>query len=201
MQWNWSLFSLYPFIWLCSVSSYRLSFWSRLYHIAHIFFIAVSIILESVLYSGESQHHFRHWPKKTRKCFVDWKAAFGCSPIAQCQWQLLKRCNCRGHAVSQWLIVLWRWFCLCVCVCASLSAESPAPPPVAVSKNGNSKNGKKAEGNSIFSWIFVLALLGAWTAVGVVWFDFVDYDTVVGTSLCMVFSPDPACYNELLWRK
>ncbi|XP_062377157.1 aspartyl/asparaginyl beta-hydroxylase isoform X5 [Sardina pilchardus] len=55
-------------------------------------------------------------------------------------------------------------------------APSPPPPPAAISKNG-----KKAEGNSIFSWIFVLALLGAWTAVGVVWFDIVDYDTVVGT--------------------
>ncbi|XP_041923356.1 aspartyl/asparaginyl beta-hydroxylase isoform X7 [Alosa sapidissima] len=55
-------------------------------------------------------------------------------------------------------------------------APSPPPPPAAVSKNG-----RKAEGNSIFSWIFVLALLGAWTAVGVVWFDIVDYDTVVGT--------------------
>merc|ERR1712071_746091 len=54
--------------------------------------------------------------------------------------------------------------------------DTEVPPPAAVSKNG-----RKAEGNSIFSWIFVLALLGVWTAVGVVWFDIVDYDTVVGT--------------------
>ncbi|XP_072544091.1 aspartyl/asparaginyl beta-hydroxylase-like isoform X2 [Salminus brasiliensis] len=43
------------------------------------------------------------------------------------------------------------------------------------------KSTKKAEGNSIFSWLIVLALLGAWVSVGVVWFDLVDYSNVVGT--------------------
>ncbi|XP_063062660.1 aspartyl/asparaginyl beta-hydroxylase isoform X5 [Engraulis encrasicolus] len=56
------------------------------------------------------------------------------------------------------------------------AAAPPPPPPPAASKNG-----KKSEGNSIFSWIFILALLGVWTGVGVVWFDLVDYDTVVGS--------------------
>ncbi|XP_028812783.1 aspartyl/asparaginyl beta-hydroxylase isoform X2 [Denticeps clupeoides] len=50
----------------------------------------------------------------------------------------------------------------------------PAPVPV-------SKNGKKTEGSSIFTWFFVLALLGVWTSVGFVWFDLVDYDSVVDT--------------------
>ena len=63
-----------------------------------------------------------------------------------------------------------------VSACVRLTTE--VPPPAAVSKNG-----RKSEGNSIFSWIFVLALLGVWTAVGVVWFDIVDYDTVVGMCL------------------
>uniref|UniRef100_A0AAY4E1G7 Aspartyl/asparaginyl beta-hydroxylase n=1 Tax=Denticeps clupeoides TaxID=299321 RepID=A0AAY4E1G7_9TELE len=43
-------------------------------------------------------------------------------------------------------------------------------------------NGKKTEGSSIFTWFFVLALLGVWTSVGFVWFDLVDYDSVVGVS-------------------
>ncbi|XP_051577012.1 aspartyl/asparaginyl beta-hydroxylase-like isoform X2 [Myxocyprinus asiaticus] len=43
------------------------------------------------------------------------------------------------------------------------------------------KSDKKANRNSLFSWILVLALLGAWLSVGVVWFDIVDYDSVAGT--------------------
>lgn len=43
------------------------------------------------------------------------------------------------------------------------------------------KSPKKAEGHSIFSWLIVLALLGAWMSVGVVWFDLVDYSNIVGT--------------------
>ncbi|XP_022533929.2 aspartyl/asparaginyl beta-hydroxylase isoform X7 [Astyanax mexicanus] len=44
-----------------------------------------------------------------------------------------------------------------------------------------SKSPKKSEGHSIFSWLIVLALLGAWMSVGVVWFDLVDYSNIVGT--------------------
>ncbi|KAL7876196.1 hypothetical protein AOLI_G00111590 [Acnodon oligacanthus] len=43
------------------------------------------------------------------------------------------------------------------------------------------KSTKKAEGNSIFSWLIVLALLGAWISVAFVWFDLVEYNSVVGT--------------------
>ncbi|KAK3567446.1 hypothetical protein QTP86_020007 [Hemibagrus guttatus] len=44
-----------------------------------------------------------------------------------------------------------------------------------------SKSPKKSEGHSIFTWLIVLALLGAWMSVAVVWFDLVEYNSVVGT--------------------
>ncbi|XP_047424019.1 aspartyl/asparaginyl beta-hydroxylase isoform X3 [Mugil cephalus] len=60
-----------------------------------------------------------------------------------------------------------------------------------------SKNGKRTEGGgggggggggdagggskySMFTWFVVLALLGVWSSVAVVYFDIVDYDTVIG---------------------
>ncbi|KAM4606302.1 aspartyl/asparaginyl beta-hydroxylase [Polymixia lowei] len=52
-----------------------------------------------------------------------------------------------------------------------------------------SKNGKKMEGGggggggpkySMFTWFVVLALLGVWSSVAVVYFDIVDYDSVIG---------------------
>ncbi|KAG9264731.1 aspartyl/asparaginyl beta-hydroxylase-like isoform X3 [Astyanax mexicanus] len=44
------------------------------------------------------------------------------------------------------------------------------------------KNGKKADGGgaSFFTWFMVLALLGVWTSVAVVYFDLVDYQGVIG---------------------
>ncbi|KAF7706218.1 hypothetical protein HF521_019472 [Silurus meridionalis] len=53
-------------------------------------------------------------------------------------------------------------------------AESQAVPAV-------TKSPKKSQGHSIFSWIIVLALLGAWMSVAVVWFELVEYNNVVGT--------------------
>ncbi|KAG7526967.1 aspartyl/asparaginyl beta-hydroxylase isoform X4 [Solea senegalensis] len=62
-------------------------------------------------------------------------------------------------------------------------------PPV------ESKNGKRTEGShggrggdaggggskhSMFTWFVVLALLGVWTSMAVVYFDIVDYDSVIG---------------------
>lgn len=58
---------------------------------------------------------------------------------------------------------------MCVCVFSE--------PPVA---NTAIKSEKKTEGNSFFSWLLVLAFLGAWLSVGVVWFDLVDYNRVLG---------------------
>ncbi|XP_069076342.1 aspartyl/asparaginyl beta-hydroxylase isoform X2 [Pleurodeles waltl] len=43
------------------------------------------------------------------------------------------------------------------------------------------KNGKKegVSGSSFFTWFMVIALLGVWTSVAVVWFDLVDYEEVL----------------------
>ncbi|XP_075600119.1 aspartyl/asparaginyl beta-hydroxylase isoform X3 [Balearica regulorum gibbericeps] len=45
-----------------------------------------------------------------------------------------------------------------------------------------SKNGKKEglSGSSFFTWFMVIALLGVWTSVAVVWFELVDYEEVLG---------------------
>ncbi|XP_053063988.1 aspartyl/asparaginyl beta-hydroxylase isoform X4 [Acinonyx jubatus] len=48
-------------------------------------------------------------------------------------------------------------------------------------KHGGHKNGKKGglSGSSFFTWFMVIALLGVWTSVAVVWFDLVDYEEVL----------------------
>ncbi|XP_071660178.1 aspartyl/asparaginyl beta-hydroxylase isoform X4 [Patagioenas fasciata] len=48
-------------------------------------------------------------------------------------------------------------------------------------KHGGSKNGKKDgfSGSSFFTWFMVIALLGVWTSVAVVWFELVDYEEVL----------------------
>lgn len=50
------------------------------------------------------------------------------------------------------------------------------------SKHGGNKNGKKEglSGSSFFTWFMVIALLGVWTSVAVVWFELVDYEEVLG---------------------
>uniref|UniRef100_A0A3P9BZL2 Aspartyl beta-hydroxylase/Triadin domain-containing protein n=1 Tax=Maylandia zebra TaxID=106582 RepID=A0A3P9BZL2_9CICH len=72
------------------------------------------------------------------------------------------------------------------------SAASPgvtAVPAVLAAENQDgaksqpsNKNGKKADssGSSFFTWFIVLALLGVWTSVAVVYFDLVDYQGVLG---------------------
>ncbi|XP_074433199.1 aspartyl/asparaginyl beta-hydroxylase isoform X4 [Larus michahellis] len=49
------------------------------------------------------------------------------------------------------------------------------------SKHGGGKNGKKEglSGSSFFTWFMVIALLGVWTSVAVVWFELVDYEEVL----------------------
>ncbi|KAM9626608.1 aspartyl/asparaginyl beta-hydroxylase isoform 3-T3 [Trichechus inunguis] len=49
-------------------------------------------------------------------------------------------------------------------------------------KHGGHKNGKKGgvSGSSFFTWFMVIALLGVWTSVAVVWFDLVDYEEILG---------------------
>uniref|UniRef100_A0A8C3BK05 Aspartate beta-hydroxylase n=1 Tax=Cairina moschata TaxID=8855 RepID=A0A8C3BK05_CAIMO len=59
---------------------------------------------------------------------------------------------------------------------------SPSPGPRRETKHGGSKNGKKEglSGSSFFTWFMVIALLGVWTSVAVVWFELVDYEEVLG---------------------
>ncbi|XP_075823119.1 aspartyl/asparaginyl beta-hydroxylase isoform X9 [Microtus pennsylvanicus] len=49
-------------------------------------------------------------------------------------------------------------------------------------KQGGHKNGRRGgiSGGSFFTWFMVIALLGVWTSVAVVWFDLVDYEEVLG---------------------
>ncbi|XP_025030526.1 aspartyl/asparaginyl beta-hydroxylase isoform X2 [Python bivittatus] len=49
-------------------------------------------------------------------------------------------------------------------------------------KHGGNKSGKKegVSGSSFFTWFMVIALLGVWTSVAVVWFELVDYEEVLG---------------------
>ncbi|XP_023558205.1 aspartyl/asparaginyl beta-hydroxylase isoform X4 [Octodon degus] len=48
-------------------------------------------------------------------------------------------------------------------------------------KHGGHKNGRKGglSGSSFFTWFMVIALLGVWTSVAVVWFELVDYEEVL----------------------
>ncbi|XP_059837736.1 aspartyl/asparaginyl beta-hydroxylase isoform X2 [Hypanus sabinus] len=49
-------------------------------------------------------------------------------------------------------------------------------------KHGTNKNGKKGDGpsgSSFFMWFMIIALLGVWSSVAVVWFDLVDYEEVL----------------------
>nr|XP_051699754.1 aspartyl/asparaginyl beta-hydroxylase isoform X33 [Oryctolagus cuniculus] len=47
-------------------------------------------------------------------------------------------------------------------------------------KHGH-RNGRKGglSGSSFFTWFMVIALLGVWTSVAVVWFELVDYEEVL----------------------
>uniref|UniRef100_A0A3P9K387 Aspartyl beta-hydroxylase/Triadin domain-containing protein n=1 Tax=Oryzias latipes TaxID=8090 RepID=A0A3P9K387_ORYLA len=64
-----------------------------------------------------------------------------------------------------------------------LSAETVGDVADAPKTQAANKNGKRAEsgsgGSSFFSWFIVLALLGVWTSVAVVYFDLVDYQGVL----------------------
>ncbi|XP_064909707.1 aspartyl/asparaginyl beta-hydroxylase isoform X2 [Columba livia] len=62
------------------------------------------------------------------------------------------------------------------------AGSSPSPGSKRETKHGGSKNGKKdgLSGSSFFTWFMVIALLGVWTSVAVVWFELVDYEEVLG---------------------
>ncbi|XP_054512748.2 aspartyl/asparaginyl beta-hydroxylase isoform X28 [Pan troglodytes] len=65
---------------------------------------------------------------------------------------------------------------------AGSSGGSSSPGPRRETKHGGHKNGRKGglSGTSFFTWFMVIALLGVWTSVAVVWFDLVDYEEVLG---------------------
>ncbi|XP_066874073.1 aspartyl/asparaginyl beta-hydroxylase isoform X6 [Kogia breviceps] len=61
------------------------------------------------------------------------------------------------------------------------SGGSSSPGARRETKHGGHKNGRKGglSGSSFFTWFMVIALLGVWTSVAVVWFDLVDYEEVL----------------------
>ncbi|XP_045644986.1 aspartyl/asparaginyl beta-hydroxylase isoform X3 [Ursus americanus] len=65
---------------------------------------------------------------------------------------------------------------------AGTSGGSSSPGARRETKHGGHKNGRKGglSGSSFFTWFMVIALLGVWTSVAVVWFDLVDYEEVLG---------------------
>lgn len=62
------------------------------------------------------------------------------------------------------------------------SGSSSSPGARREAKHGGHKNGQRGgiSGGSFFTWFMVIALLGVWTSVAVVWFDLVDYEEVLG---------------------
>uniref|UniRef100_A0A671ECQ7 Aspartyl/asparaginyl beta-hydroxylase n=1 Tax=Rhinolophus ferrumequinum TaxID=59479 RepID=A0A671ECQ7_RHIFE len=64
----------------------------------------------------------------------------------------------------------------------SSSGGSSSPGARRDTKHGGHKNGRKGglPGSSFFTWFMVIALLGVWTSVAVVWFDLIDYEEVLG---------------------
>ncbi|XP_072590765.1 aspartyl/asparaginyl beta-hydroxylase isoform X3 [Vulpes vulpes] len=64
---------------------------------------------------------------------------------------------------------------------AGTSGGSSSPGARRETKHGGHKNGRKGglSGSSFFTWFMVIALLGVWTSVAVVWFDLVDYEEVL----------------------
>ncbi|XP_026561951.1 aspartyl/asparaginyl beta-hydroxylase-like isoform X5 [Pseudonaja textilis] len=64
----------------------------------------------------------------------------------------------------------------------SPKSGSPGPGARREAKHGGNKSAKKegASGSSFFTWFMVIALLGVWTSVAVVWFELVDYEEVLG---------------------
>ncbi|KAF6098586.1 aspartate beta-hydroxylase [Phyllostomus discolor] len=65
---------------------------------------------------------------------------------------------------------------------SSSGGGSSSPGARRDTKHGGHRNGKKGvlSGSSFFTWFMVIALLGVWTSVAVVWFDLVDYEEVLG---------------------
>ncbi|XP_059529088.1 aspartyl/asparaginyl beta-hydroxylase isoform X14 [Myotis daubentonii] len=65
---------------------------------------------------------------------------------------------------------------------SSSGGSSSSPGARRDTKHGGHKNGRKGvlSGSSFFTWFMVIALLGVWTSVAVIWFELVDYEEVLG---------------------
>uniref|UniRef100_A0A668UDR1 Aspartyl beta-hydroxylase/Triadin domain-containing protein n=2 Tax=Oreochromis aureus TaxID=47969 RepID=A0A668UDR1_OREAU len=78
---------------------------------------------------------------------------------------------------------------------------NPKPKDGAKSQSSN-KNGKKADsessGSSFFTWFIVLALLGVWTSVAVVYFDLVDYQGVLDKAKGLQINLSEALQGKLV---
>ncbi|XP_073440039.1 aspartyl/asparaginyl beta-hydroxylase isoform X5 [Dendrobates tinctorius] len=61
------------------------------------------------------------------------------------------------------------------------------------------KNGKKEglSGSSFFTWFMVIALLGVWTSVAVVWFDLVDYEEILAKAKDFRYNLSEALQGKL----
>lgn len=75
----------------------------------------------------------------------------------------------------------------------SVGAEAK---PVQANKNGKKSDGAGA--TSFFTWFMVLALLGVWTSVAVVYFDLVDYQGVIG-KFCALFELNDIVSQVWVW--
>ncbi|XP_059529076.1 aspartyl/asparaginyl beta-hydroxylase isoform X3 [Myotis daubentonii] len=64
---------------------------------------------------------------------------------------------------------------------SSSGGSSSSPGARRDTKHGGHKNGRKGvlSGSSFFTWFMVIALLGVWTSVAVIWFELVDYEEVL----------------------
>ncbi|XP_069587497.1 aspartyl/asparaginyl beta-hydroxylase isoform X3 [Ranitomeya imitator] len=71
--------------------------------------------------------------------------------------------------------------------------------PVRKDQKHGGKNGKKEglSGSSFFTWFMVIALLGVWTSVAVVWFDLVDYEEILAKAKDFRYNLSEALQGKL----
>ncbi|OCT76852.1 hypothetical protein XELAEV_18032055mg [Xenopus laevis] len=81
----------------------------------------------------------------------------------------------------------------------SKTSSSQRKNPKGGKKVNGGKNGKKEglSGSSFFTWFMVIALLGVWTSVAVVWFDLVDYEEVLAKAQDFRYNLSEALQGKL----
>uniref|UniRef100_A0A669C5W7 Alpha-tocopherol transfer protein n=1 Tax=Oreochromis niloticus TaxID=8128 RepID=A0A669C5W7_ORENI len=84
----------------------------------------------------------------------------------------------------------------------NLLQQIAAHPTDGAKSQSSNKNGKKADsessGSSFFTWFIVLALLGVWTSVAVVYFDLVDYQGVLDKAKGLQINLSEALQGKLV---